>query len=300
MTMESFTDAHRPTEAFRDYLEGEIVHTYRRNRMFRRVRAAAVIIVSVAIGSTATLASAQVRTNTQRDSILEAAKADMLLASTRLDLARMQLAEEQRLVNVGARSGTSLAAAQVQLRELEAQIGTAKLNIEEIEASALPPRDELNAPLVKDRDFVKARLQLRAMVAQQRLEGAERAHADEERRVAVGATSALDGNGSTVTLYRARRDLAVLAERLRARKEFLEKGTPVEELARRIEIVEVQQEVAVAQQVLTYARLRLEMLDKQQKVGAATELDVLKALVEVKEAEITLQQLSRRLKQLKG
>ena len=298
MTNESIT-AHRPTEAFRDYLEGEIIHTYRRNRTFRRLRAAAVVLVSVGIGASATLASAQVRTNVQRDSLIEAAKADMLLASTRLELARLQLAEEQRLVSAGARPSTSMAATQLQLKELEAQMGTARLNFEEIEASALPARDELNAPLVKGRDFVKARLQLRAMVAQQRLEDAERANAEGERRVAVGAALPLEASEPAIALFRARRDLAALAERLRARREFLEKGTPVEELTRRIEIVEVQQELAVAQQVLTYARLRLELLDKQQKVGAATELDLLKAQVDVKVAEIALKQLSRRLKQVK-
>src|SRR4051812_8861423 len=76
MTTNDTTDMHRPTAEFRDYLEGEVTREYRRRRTFRRLRAAAVIIVSAGIGMTATLASAQVRESSAKDSLLAAARAD--------------------------------------------------------------------------------------------------------------------------------------------------------------------------------------------------------------------------------
>src|SRR4051794_21786174 len=97
-------DTHRPTEAFRDFLEEEIHLAFRHDALRRRLRLAAVIMVSVAIGTTGGLASAQIREGSQRDSLLEAARADAALVSMRVDLARAQLAEQRRAAAAGATS----------------------------------------------------------------------------------------------------------------------------------------------------------------------------------------------------
>lgn len=292
-------DMHRPTADFRDYLEGEVIREFRRRKTFRRLRAAAVIIVSAGIGMTATLASAQVRESSAKDSLLAAAQADAMLATMRLNLARAQLAEEEKQVKVGARPAGNLPS-EGMAREMEAAVATLALNIAEIQATSRPPRDELNAPLVNGRDFVKERIEIQLMLAQQRLMAAERKFDEASRRVRVGAATELESADYETSVVRRHAELAVLAERLNARKEYLQKKTPVAELSLRIERTEVQQAIVVAQKELGNAQARFELVQRRQRVGAATDLELLEAQVNVKTQEMELQKVMRRLEQLRG
>jgi len=298
MTTNETLDMHRPTADFRDFLEGEVIREYRRRRTFRRLRAAAVIIVSAGIGMSATLASAQVREASVKDSLLSALQADAMIAKLRLDLLRAQVAEEQKLVNVGARAAGDVPSLEA-LRELEAAVTRIRLNMAEVEASGRSPRDELNAPLVSGRDFVRERLEVGAMIAQVRLAAAERALEEAARRVRVGAASPLESADREATVARLRGEVAVVAERLKARADYLGEGTDVHELTVRIERTEVQQAVLAAQSSVRNAQARLDLVQRQQKAGAATDLDVLKAQVEVKMQELELQKLLKRLQSIR-
>ena len=289
-------DAHRPTEAFADFLEGELGVAFRRERTRSGLRRAAVVLVSLVLGTSAGLASAQVSERSQRDSLLEAAQADAMIVQVRLNLARAQVVEARRAASAGAVGAESVANAELQAREMESQLGRAALNIDEIKATLNAPRDELNAPLVNKRDFVKERIQLRLMVAQQQMQAAEAAQMDVARRVRAGVVSEVASAESDVEVARARRELIVLAERLALRKEYLDKGTAIDALARRLESAELRQDVVVAQRAMDVARVRASLLEKRKAVGAAEELDVMRANLELKERELELQRLARRLK----
>lgn len=292
-------DMHRPAADFRDYLEDAVVGEYRRRRTFRRLRAAAVVVVSIGIGMTTTLASAQVRQNAQKDSLREAAKADALYAMMRYNLAQMQLAEQQKQVAAGARLNSSLVDAELEVAKAENQVAQIILNTRELEITGIPARDDLNAPLVKGEDFVKERLNRQAMLANKILQSAERDRDEVTRRVAVGVATDLDATDREIAVLRARGDLAVLAERLKARDEFLEKGTPVADLARRVDLVDVQQQMLVAQRELANAEARSALVGRRQDVGAATKLETLEAQMNVELQKMQLQKLSVRLKQLR-
>jgi len=73
----------------------------------------------------------------------------------------------------------------------------------------------------------------------------------------------------------------------------------VHELTVRIERTEVQQAVLAAQSSVRNAQARLDLVQRQQKAGAATDLDVLKAQVEVKMQELELQKLLKRLQSIR-
>jgi hypothetical protein len=300
MTLNDITaDAHRPTADFRDFLEHEVTRAVRHGRFMRRMRLAAVVVASISIGTTAGLASAQIRQGSQRDSLLEAAQADAALANVRLNLVRMQLQEEQKQVAIGSRSPESLAAAEAQVKEIEAQVGRLDLNMREISASGLAPRDELNAPLVNGRDFMKERLQVDLQVAQQELTRAEQALEQTNRKVSVGAVSEIAGTEAELNVARARAKMVVLAQRMSLREEFLEKATPIKELAARLDRVSVEQDLVVAQRALEVATERTSLLQKQFAVGAAGQLDVLKARVDLTERQMEVQHLAARLRDLK-
>jgi hypothetical protein len=290
------SDPHRPSEAFRDYLEEEVTRTFRRDRAARRARLAAIVFLSATLGLTGGLARAQIRESTQRDSLLEAARADAALLQLRRELLEAQLAKAQRAVTAGAALAESATALDLQLREMQAKLARAAANIEEIKASALPPRDDLNAPLVDGRDFVRDRIQYRLMALQADLQAAEASKVDADRRVRVGAASEAASLDAELAVTRAQSDLAVAAERLALRKEFLEKGTAIEQLTQRLEQMELKQNVAVAQSSLNVARQRAALLDKLHAAGSADELEALKAQLELKQREFELQALVRRLK----
>jgi hypothetical protein len=297
---------HTPTADFRDRLERTVTHTYRleeeinhRSRATRTrwMRLAAVIVVSLAIGATAGVASGQIRDAARRDSLLDAAKADATLAAVRLDLARERLAETKRRFDFGASDATSLANADAELREMEARVMRTRYNIEEITATAQAPRDDLNSPLVGSRDFVKDRIMLDLMAAQRRLTAAEGGAADSERRERAGAASEFATLEARVEVERARAAMSVLAQRLALRKEFVERGTPIEQLSARLATTALQQDIAVAQQELTLAQQRAAQAERQRTAGIVTEFYLVQAKLKALEREVELHQLMVRYNQ---
>ena len=209
---------HQPTREFRDYLEGEITREFRSHRSFARLRVTAILLGTLAAGTTAGLASAQIRQGAQRDSLLETANSELYVAALRLELARSLAAEAASKHKVGAAGLDKVAQAEAELRKVEAIAARAKLNVDEIKASALPPRDDLNAPLVGTRDFVTERLQLDLFVAQQRLTSAEQGAGEVERQVRAGAVDQSALLESMLEVTRARAALGTLAERRKLRK----------------------------------------------------------------------------------
>ena len=83
-------DTMEPTPEFRDHLERTVVNALRLEQQLdnrkpaartRWMGLAAIIVVSVALGATAGIASGQIRDSARRDSLLEAARADASLAA---------------------------------------------------------------------------------------------------------------------------------------------------------------------------------------------------------------------------
>ena len=289
---------HQPTPEFREYLEGEITSEFRRHRAFARVRLTAVLLATLAAGTTAGLASAQIRQGAQRDSLLETALSDMALVVMRLDMTRRHIEDVKSRFKVGVVGSAALADAELELRKMEALGLRAKLNVDEIRASALPARDDLNAPLVGGRDFVSERLQVDLFLAQQRLNTAEAAQAEAERQWRVGSVGELAVQDAGLKAIRERVALGTLAERRKLRKEFIDLGTGGDQLNRRFQQVQVRNDAYVAQETVNVLRRRLEAVRKQHAVGTASELDLLRAEYELKEKEYELQLLARQLREL--
>ncbi len=187
-------------------------------------------------------------------------------------------------------------AAQLELHALQAQLAREQLNIAEIQSAAVPPRDDLNAPLVGGRDFVRERIQLELAEAQERLAAAEHAQEDIERQSRAGVTSDLAPVEGQLHIARAKGALAVAAERLALRREFLDKGTAADQLASRLDQEQARQDLQVAQQALTLSRLRADLVKRQRAAGVASELDKLRAQVELQERQQAVSELARRMR----
>ena len=291
---------HSPTPEFRDFLEGQVTHAYRRVRSLRRYRSIAVVVAALAVGTSAGLASAQIRDNAQRDSILLAAKAELALVAMRRELAQAQLTDINAKVKAGMLSGAALERARSEVTRMDAMTARAKLNVDEVEATAQPPRDDLAAPLVDGKDFVAQRLQMELISAMGRISDAEAARADADRRIRAGAETGLALLDAELELTRARAAAALLMQRLRLRQNFLAHKVAAGELSSGLQDAQVRHDVMVAQEGLRVARERLSYVKKQRTLGAASELDELKAEVEFRERELELTLLARQLGRLKG
>lgn len=282
---------HTPSAEFRDFLEYEITRDFKRAPRRRNWRGASIVLMSVALGSTAGLAAAQRQDSSRRDSLLSTANADLAIVALRLDFARAALADAQKKVNSGALPADALAAFTNDLRAVERQAMRLQLNIEETRASSQSPRDEINAPKIGDRDFVLDRMKLDALDAQEKMKAAEQAMQEAERRVRVGAADALSQREASLEFSRSRARLYLLAERLSLRKEFLMKGSDAEMLQRKLRESEVRMDATVAADELRLAEARLEMTRKRQAAGAVDQLDVLRAELAMREQQVTVQRL---------
>jgi outer membrane protein TolC len=297
---------HQPTPDFRNRLEWEVTRAHRRagrlgeqrQKRGRRLRGVAIVMACIGISVATGIASAQVRYGAQRDSLLEAARADLELIMLRFELAKAHVDEVMKLARVGAAGTEAVVSAEAELREMEARVVRARLNMEEIRATSQTPRDELTAPLVGKRDFVQERLQLELIAAQQQLTAAERAMAETQRRVSIGTVSESARAEAEVELVRAQASLAFLADRRALRREFVEKGTGADDLARRLSVAQTKMELEIAQQALNLARIKLDALMKLRDVGTVTRLEVMRAEVELRERELELNQLRQRRQRL--
>lgn len=289
---------HQPTAEFRDYLEGEVIREFRRHRSFARLRHAAVLLATLAAGTTAGLASAQIRQGAQRDSLLQSAQSDLALMALRLQLAQASVVDARTKVASGVAGRGTLESAESELRQMEAQAGRATLNVAEIKATAMAPRDDLIAPLVNGRDFMSERLMLDLFMAQQRLTAAEAAQREAERQFRVGAASELVVLDAALQVTQARAALGLLAERQKLRKEFVSQGTPGEPLNRRFQQAQVRFDAHVTSEAVKVLRQRLDAVRGQRATGAASDLDVLRAEIRLREREAELALLARQLREL--
>jgi hypothetical protein len=294
------TDTYVPTPEFRDYLEVEVVRAFRRERRRGLLRTVALLFASIALGTSAGIATAQVRDSARRDSLLAAANAELAIVAVRLDLARATAADARAKANVGAATLTSSGMADANLRAAEAQALRAKLNVEEIRLSAQAPRDELNAPLVGTRDFVAERIQADLFAAQQRLAAAEAARDEVERRVRVGAAGEIERLSAAVEVARARGAFGTLAERQVLRREFRTKGTAPEQLVRRLRVAELRFELLAAQEGVKLAAEQLALIRKRLPVGAADQIELLRAELQLRELQREAQLMVDQLRQMKG
>lgn len=301
------SNTYRPTEEFRENLEWEVLRRHRRNTREQPHRpprtpfakAVVLIVVSASIGATAGFASAQNRQSAARDSLLAAAQAEAMLAKTRLDIAKAEADDVSVKMRAGVVDQETLVAAIAELRDMEARWNTSALNIEEIKASGQTPRDDLGAPLVAGRDYVKLRNALRLSASQAKLNAAEATQANAERRFRAGAEDENVVTSTRLKVIHARAELSVLAEQLRLRQEFLERGTPTAQLVQRLETTQLRADASSGQAELDAARARLATVEKMRGVGKATDVDLLRAQLAIKELELELQRLAMRLRTTK-
>jgi hypothetical protein len=108
-------------------------------------------------------------------------------------------------------------------------------------------------------------------------------------RAGIGANAA--DSPAALEAMTLRAELAVLAEKLSLRNEYLKGGTSIEDLTRRLDAARARQDAGILQQRLAAARERLAAFEQQQSTGAGSQVEMLRAKLAVLELEMSLQRM---------
>jgi hypothetical protein len=300
--------SHEVRPEFRAHLEWQIESALRRETRFAvpagrgmpRLRTAILVIASLAVGGIAVAASGELQDARQRDQFMETAKSEEALVRLRVDLARADYQDARSRFDVGTADRGTVQAAEQQLRAMEAALARVKLDIEEIQATSEAPRNDLQAPLVGQRDFVRDRLALEVDTAQRSLVAAERAVVDARERVEVGTAPKAVQLSAEAELAQARARLQQLQATLELRQRFLSGGIKVEELAQALRRTELTLQRERLQRQVEIARRRVSELRGMVDTGLAPQLDLRRAEVDLLEREVELQQIKRELEMVGG
>jgi outer membrane protein TolC len=257
----------------------------------------ALVVIALTAGAAAGAAPARVQESRQRSDLIAAQEAELRVARMRLDLANAEMQDAQRRFNLGTISRNELAAAEAGLRAMESVVQRISINLDEIRASGLAPRDDISAPLVAERDFVAQRVQLELRAAQDRLLSVEQSVNDVARRQRVGVVSPMELAEAEADLQRARSELRKLTEVLDLRQQVLSQRLSAEESERRLDLIRAVQDRDNLRNMLELAEQRLETVRTRVAIGRseAGELDLKRAELEVLQRRIELSQAERQV-----
>lgn len=223
------TNRHEPDPSFVQGLEWQLGRELRRRRpktprrrVPRNLKLAGLMLVSVAVGAAAMAASQQLQSSWRQELLETRLEVKLQQARQRLMSQLDAIGLTRKEVEQGSRTDRDLIYFELQITQAEADAKILELELEEVESSGREPRDELSAPLVDGRDFVRERIEARMMVAQHRLEVARQAGARLAQRVEVGVVSADELKAQDLLAMEAELQLDALDRQLDLRAEFLD------------------------------------------------------------------------------
>lgn len=297
--------SHEPSAEFRAHLEWQIETAMRRESRLAEpvtasapsgwLRTAVIVLVALAIGGAAGIASERVQDAKMRDQLIENAKSELALMQMRVEMARGEYQDARRRFEMGAADNDAVARAERQLRAMESALNRLKLNIEETERTSAPPRDELNAPLVSDRDFVRDRLKLELATAQQELAAAEEGVAKAKARFHAGLVPPAALLQADSHLALAKHHMQELRLRLEVRQKFLQDQMNVVELTASMRRAQLSLDAELTKEQLEAAKRRFADVRRQVEVGVGTQLDLKRIEIEILELEVKLKNIQQQL-----
>lgn len=306
--MNDLNAQHSPRPEFRLSLERNIVGTLRRETRFgayyrivrnARIRTAALLVIGTAFGLGCSFASAQVHDARSQAVQIQLAELQLSGAKLRLELAQQTYAQNLRLSEAGVITKREVTASLLDAKDSEMKLRRAQINLEEVRVSSASPRDELFAPLINGRDFVKERLELQAAAAQARLADAEALVRDNDSRFRAGLITNAELAASQNTLLKAQGALESAARQLELRREFFDKKLKVEDIARAQQLEEVERSVRELDAAVKNANTRWNLAKSRQQIGMADEFDVKRAEVDLMEAQLELTKANAMLNALR-
>jgi outer membrane protein TolC len=306
--MSSTTGSHEPTAEFRAHLEWQVQSALRRQTRLSqpvggrltRLRAAVMVVAAFAFGGIAVAAGGQLKEVRQRDVLIETARSEETVLRVRLELARAEYDQARRRFEAGTAGRETLSAAEREVSAMQTALKRLSIDIDEIQARSAAPRNDLQAPLVGQRDFVRERLALDLDTAQHALIASELSLAEAAKRVKAGVLPAAAQMQAEVEVLRTRLALQLVQTRLEQRQRFVGGLISADELSRAMRQTESTVQRERVQRELEFARARVEEVRRLVGTGLATPIDLKRAELEVLEREAELQRIRQEIEMLRG
>jgi outer membrane protein TolC len=301
--MNAQVESHEPSPEFQAHLEWQIETSLRRENRFaepvtgraRQWVAVVIVVAALATGGIAGIAAGQVQDARQRDQLMDTARSEEAVARLRLDLAQANYEQSRRQFEVGVVGRDTVREAEQQLQAMRAEVSRIQLDMEEIRATSAAPRNDLDAPLVGQRDFVKDRLALELQAAQQSLAAAEQSLEQAAQRVNVGVVPRTAELQAQAEVAKARARLQHLMATLDLRQRYLKGDIKADALAVAARQTELKVQLARAQLQINLLRSTIEELHSHFAVGQASELDLKRAEVGLLERQLEMKRIQQEL-----
>jgi outer membrane protein TolC len=296
---------HTPTPEFRASLERDVLQALREEtrsdtrRRFARFRTPMTLAAGLVLGMGSQFAAGQVQRGRERSELEVTIDVKRAIAGSRLELARASYEQAKRGFDVGAITRPALMAAEAELRAAEANAYRLQLDLQEVRETSLAPRDELWAPLVGGRDFVKDRLTADASAAQRKLESVEAAVAEIERSFRAGAITQAALDEARATLEEAKSAFELVAYKLTLRRQSLADHVKPDVTSQQLAAFELSRDLQRLNRQLQLVQAHYESARARQSVGLTDSLAVLRLHVRMLESTAEIQRIQAQLRQLR-
>ncbi len=303
------TDIHEPTPEFLSHLEWQVRSALSRRDRFstpvRRtpvqvLRVAALILVSVFCGAAGVITAEEIQESRQKEMLLQQAGIRLELARIQYGFMRSQLEETQRLYVEGLVAAEEVEAAQMSLADIETDVVSRELDLEEIRLSGVEPRDELTAPLVGGRDFVTERLSLRLQRVQAHTELMARRLAAEQERMGLGVERESPELEADRQRNAASLEVELIAWQLDLRRRFLAGELEAEEVETQLHLRELETELTGQRERLEHLRQQLARMQRLYEEGLVGSRDVRQVETQLQMREMEMQLVQLQLAYLYG
>jgi len=298
------TSMHEPTPEFERFLEWQVTSALRRQDRFARpsaiesntyLRAVPIVLISILLGAGVVMASGRLKQNQLTRVLTVQQQGELQLAQMQVEVAQKQLAETKRRADVGVAPLDDLSEAERTLQAAQLQLQRVKLTIEEVQLSGRPAQDDVTAPLVNARDFVLERLQLDEQMLAASADEAEKHLQTMQKRFDAGLTPNVELLEAQAAVIRHMSDLRTIEGKTELRRKFIAGTVSAADATKQRLLISAQNELRSAEAALELAQRRLQEIGKQKQVGMASEVDAVKAQLEVLSRQQDIERLRERI-----
>jgi hypothetical protein len=292
------TRSCEPDKQFVEKLEWQLASAYRRMNLMkpagriavpRRLMAVAVSVGVLMTGVTLIKAAEYIKDSWRKKIEIARIETDVRIKEVRLDSAREMAARIASLASEGLVHQEESLAMKAAAEKTALDLEKSRLNLEEVRASGLVPRNELYAPLIRGRDFVGERIAVDKKQAELDLELLGSRLERLKKLVEKKLVQEDELNQEKVVFDQRKGILDGIQKRLGLRRQFINGELTAEE-------VDIQDRTAVGENNLRLAQRRVDSLVAQWKHFQGLEARGMVSSVESRQVRFALEAAEAELK----
>jgi len=260
------TKIYEPDSRFVERLEWQLASEYRRtNRLkpssgkvavSRRMVAVALLAGVLTTGVAVIKAADYIKDSWRKGLEIARVGTEVQLKKAHLESTREMAARAEKLASIGVIREEESQALKLGVEKAALDLDRSLLNLDEVKASGVAPRDELYAPVLGGRDFVSERLKIQIQDVERDLELLGKRLDRVKQLVEVGTASEGDLDLIQAEIAARKAMIDETRKRIDLRKRYVEGEITAQE-------VELGNRMAVAEKNLHQAQSRVDSLMKQ-------------------------------------